>query len=72
MYRNKDESITVQLKDYDSLLLVLGKHDYWNSYHIKTSFNKHDGLAELLNHKEVREYISCTTYNDSIIRNSWK
>tara|TARA_R110000822_G_scaffold67605_3_gene164552 strand:+ start:310 stop:570 length:261 start_codon:yes stop_codon:yes gene_type:complete len=57
MYRNKDESVTVQLKDFDILLSVLGNLDYWDSYHIKTSFNKHDGLAELLKHKKVREYI---------------
>ena len=48
MYRNKDESVTVQLKDYDILLSVLSKHNYWDSYNIKECYNKHDGLAELL------------------------
>lgn len=57
MYRNKDESITVQLKDHSELLLVLSKHDYWDSYYIETFYNKHDGIAELLKHKEVREYV---------------
>jgi len=57
MYRNKDESVTVQLKDYDILLSVLSKHNYWDSYNIKECYNKHDGLAELLKHREVREYI---------------
>ena len=57
MYINKDKSVRVQLKDYDSLLSVLSKHNYWDSYYIKECYNKHKGLTKLLMHREVLDFI---------------
>ncbi len=70
MYINKDESITVQLKDYDRLLSVLSKHNYWDSYYIKECYNKHKGLTKLLMHGEVLDFIRNFNKTNSTLINT--
>ena len=70
MYVNNDQSITVQLKDYSKLLSVLSKHDYWDSYFIKTFCNKHDGLYQLLKNREVLEFI-IQSFNPAFLNSTY-